>query len=286
MEVLEIILLILAYSLIIIALFLEVICYKKNIETLETIYFTISLLLLIVALTVTYFFRPFNHSDNTNIFILLAMILVALTTPLHILEERRHTIKPIFRKVLIAFSGVLTILVIAGHFTKILNVLQYVVALFLGISVVLSMILIRTTKPKVNIAHREKIERYIAIAVLIMIPLSLLTNYAVDLNGINTKIGFTLPLIFIVLAGSKLWSDIERLSLFKPKNTVKEQNLINYSLTNREKEIALLLIKGNTYKHISEQLFISIPTVKTHVSNIYRKCKINNRIELISLLSN
>ncbi|WP_024770930.1 response regulator transcription factor [Aquimarina macrocephali] len=284
MEVLEIILLILAYSLIIIALFLEVICYTKNIETLETIYFTISLLLLIVALTITYFFKPFN-SDSTNIFILLAMILVALTTPLHILEERRHTIKPIFKKLLIAFSVMLTLLIISGHFIKILNFLQYVVALFLGISVVMSMILIRITKPKVNIVHREKMERYIAIAVLILIPLSLLTNYVVDLNGINTKIGFTLPLIFIVLAGSKLWSDIERLSLFKPKNTVKEQNLINYSLTNREKEIALLLIKGNTYKKISEQLFISIPTVKTHVSNIYRKCKINNRIELISLLS-
>ncbi|MDN5202791.1 LuxR C-terminal-related transcriptional regulator [Fulvivirgaceae bacterium BMA10] len=285
MEILEITLLIIAYTLIIITLFLEIVCYKRNIETLETIAFTVSLLLLIVSLTVTHFFTILQTSGSANVFILFAMVLTGLTTPLNVLEERLHKIRPVFRKFLIIFSGGLLVLIMLGHLIQILDLLQYVVAIFLGASVIFSMILIRTTKPRVKIAHREKMQRNITIAVLIFIPLSLIANFVTDLNGVATKIGFVLPMIFILLAGGKLWDDVHRLSLIKPQNTVREQNLVNYSLTKREKEIALLLVKGNTYRQISEQLFISMPTVKTHVGNIYKKCKANNRIELISLLS-
>jgi DNA-binding NarL/FixJ family response regulator len=55
-------------------------------------------------------------------------------------------------------------------------------------------------------------------------------------------------------------------------------------LTKREQEIATLLTKGITYKEISESLFISMPTVKTHTSNIYKKCGVKNRSELTALL--
>ncbi len=67
MAVVEIFLLVLAYTIIVIALFLEIICYKKNIETQETIAFTTSLLLLIMALTAKYFFQPFYSSGTTDI---------------------------------------------------------------------------------------------------------------------------------------------------------------------------------------------------------------------------
>jgi len=164
-------------------------------------------------------------------------------------------------------------------------VVEYAITIFLGASVIVSMLIIKTTKPKIHIAHREKIERYFASACLILIPLSFVANYVADTSNINIRIGFTIPLIFMLMAGSKLWDDIQRLSLFKSDNNRSLQNFNNYALTKREQEVATLLLKGHTYKQIAEQLFVSIPTVKTHTYNIYKKCKVHSRIELVTLLN-
>ncbi|MGG1514422.1 response regulator transcription factor [Paenibacillus oryzisoli] len=51
-------------------------------------------------------------------------------------------------------------------------------------------------------------------------------------------------------------------------------------LTAREKEVLLLIAEGKTNKDISEELFISIKTVKTHVSNLLMKCELEDRTQL------
>jgi DNA-binding CsgD family transcriptional regulator len=55
-----------------------------------------------------------------------------------------------------------------------------------------------------------------------------------------------------------------------------------YQLTNREKEIINLLIQGFQNKEISQKLFISESTVKTHIQNIYKKLGIQNRVQLVN----
>ncbi|MBN1686299.1 MAG: helix-turn-helix transcriptional regulator [Spirochaetales bacterium] len=57
-------------------------------------------------------------------------------------------------------------------------------------------------------------------------------------------------------------------------------------LSDREKEIAGLLIKGKTNKEIAGLLFISVNTVKSHIKSIYKKLKINNRVQLLYLARN
>ena len=52
-------------------------------------------------------------------------------------------------------------------------------------------------------------------------------------------------------------------------------------LTQREKEILTLIIKGFSNQEIADQLFISIPTVKTHRSNILAKCDVKNTASLV-----
>lgn len=52
-------------------------------------------------------------------------------------------------------------------------------------------------------------------------------------------------------------------------------------LTKREFEVFSLLIEGKTDALISEQLFISLHTIKTHNRSIYKKLKVSNRVELI-----
>lgn len=284
MRSLELILLVFAYTILVLTIFVGFLCYKRNLEKWETLALAISLLVLIVSLTVSPLLERTKAIETTNVFTLLAMVLVGMATPLNVLSERKHKIPKYSKNVLYVIVLILLPLIVVGHFFDFLKYLEYPVIFFLGISVVLSMVLIRVTKPKRIIAHREKVEQIFAIAFLILVPISLFANYALTESGYSLSIGFTLPLIFILLSANKLLDDLERLALFKSKIEPIEQHFKNYSLTDREKEIATHLLKGKTYKNISEELFISLPTVKTHTSNIYRKCGVKNRYELTVLI--
>ncbi|WP_429976046.1 LuxR C-terminal-related transcriptional regulator [Enterococcus sp. DIV0086] len=52
-------------------------------------------------------------------------------------------------------------------------------------------------------------------------------------------------------------------------------------LTEREIEILGEMAKGMTNRAISEKLFISVATVKTHILNIYRKLEVNSRVTAV-----
>lgn len=56
----------------------------------------------------------------------------------------------------------------------------------------------------------------------------------------------------------------------------------DYQLTQREKEILQLLSKGNSFKIIAAELFISIDTVRTHIKHIYDKLHVRSQGEAIS----
>ncbi|HEX5024905.1 MAG TPA: response regulator transcription factor [Agriterribacter sp.] len=55
-----------------------------------------------------------------------------------------------------------------------------------------------------------------------------------------------------------------------------------YQLTFREKEILQLLSKGNSFKLIAAELFISLDTVRTHIKHIYDKLHVRSQGEAIS----
>jgi DNA-binding NarL/FixJ family response regulator len=54
-------------------------------------------------------------------------------------------------------------------------------------------------------------------------------------------------------------------------------------LTAREKEVVLLVAKGLSNLEISEQLFLSEATVKTHLTSILRKLGLRDRTQLVVL---
>jgi DNA-binding CsgD family transcriptional regulator len=64
-----------------------------------------------------------------------------------------------------------------------------------------------------------------------------------------------------------------------------ESKFAEFKITEREKEIILLLQQGLTYKEIGVKLFISVHTVNNHVANIYAKAGASNRIDLLRCLS-
>lgn len=52
------------------------------------------------------------------------------------------------------------------------------------------------------------------------------------------------------------------------------------SLTEREREVMRLIARGYAYKEVAGELFISVKTVETHMSNVLRKLQLTSRHEL------
>ena len=64
----------------------------------------------------------------------------------------------------------------------------------------------------------------------------------------------------------------------EPSKIVEKES---FGITAREKEILEWLVKGSTYEQIALNLFISPGTVSKHIEKIYRKLRVNNKIEAI-----
>jgi len=68
------------------------------------------------------------------------------------------------------------------------------------------------------------------------------------------------------------------LESFRQKDTRESYE----ALSEREKEILLMLTKGFTYKRISAECGISIDTTRTHIKNIYTKLHVNCGTEAVA----
>ena len=56
-----------------------------------------------------------------------------------------------------------------------------------------------------------------------------------------------------------------------------------YVLSPREKEVLQRILHGLQIIEIADMLFLSEHTVRNHIRKIYRKCKVQNRIELMNI---
>ena len=90
-------------------------------------------------------------------------------------------------------------------------------------------------------------------------------------------------LTFIILPGFYLF--LIRTLLQAPSKEVNRNVLKEKGISAREEEVVKLLVKGLSYKEIAGELFISLPTVQSHIGRIYRKTGVNSKIELINLLN-
>ena len=53
-------------------------------------------------------------------------------------------------------------------------------------------------------------------------------------------------------------------------------------LSDRQKEILEMLVDGKSYATISNQLFISVETVRSHIKKMYKVLQVNNKTEAIT----
>ncbi|MCG8480544.1 MAG: helix-turn-helix transcriptional regulator, partial [Spirochaetales bacterium] len=67
-------------------------------------------------------------------------------------------------------------------------------------------------------------------------------------------------------------------------DVVDETFFVEYGLSPREKDVALRLRAEGKTRDIAERLFVSEATINSHIRNIYRKCDVHSRVELVNLM--
>lgn len=93
------------------------------------------------------------------------------------------------------------------------------------------------------------------------------------------------PVFFLLLNGSVLFLCIrELLRSNKETRVLPAESFPDFGFTAREKEIVPLMIEGLSNEKIAERLFISVHTVKNHVTSIFRRVGVANRFELLKFL--
>ncbi|MBE9536617.1 MAG: response regulator transcription factor [Proteobacteria bacterium] len=88
------------------------------------------------------------------------------------------------------------------------------------------------------------------------------------------------------VARGEVWLDKSTVkNLITGMNAIRK-NSKSPMLTKREKEIVALVGKGFKNKEIAQKLYISEPTVKTHLHRVFQKLNVRNRPQLITYVLN
>ncbi len=72
---------------------------------------------------------------------------------------------------------------------------------------------------------------------------------------------------------------IEKIEPEEKTDSKQAETLLN-ELSEREREVALMVAEGMTNQQIADIIFVSLRTVKAHLSSIYSKTGLRNRLEL------
>jgi DNA-binding CsgD family transcriptional regulator len=107
------------------------------------------------------------------------------------------------------------------------------------------------------------------------------------LNSINIKI-YILPGCYLLWSIFASYFNVKYFlfdtNVYASQNFSLEKFLKEYDLTDRETEIVKLLLNGCGNTEICDELSISLPTVKSHISNIFKKACCSSRSELLSII--
>ena len=108
-------------------------------------------------------------------------------------------------------------------------------------------------------------------------------EYRYYIGSLGTDIYTTVVATIFTMVG--IWIGI---NLLKPKtikessnHTIDQKKIKDLHLNEREYEILQLISQGLSNQEIANQLFLALPTIKTHTSNLYSKLDVQSRTQAI-----
>lgn len=146
-----------------------------------------------------------------------------------------------------------------------------------------------------TISFFSKHKQIILYGVLMALLLFLLKWLELRFIIINHSLEIYIGAIALIFTGLGIWL---ALKLAKPKTTTvviekevyisndsefvfNEKEFYKLEISKRELEVLQLMSKGLSNQEIAEQLFVSLNTIKTHVSKIFEKLDVKRRTQAI-----
>lgn len=109
----------------------------------------------------------------------------------------------------------------------------------------------------------------------------LITDYSLDIYIGAIAVFFTLLGIWVATQLSKKKVQVMLPEKKQAGHVLNKGELKKLNLTAREYEVLQLIAQGHTNAEIADNLFLSLSTVKTHVSNIFVKMDVQNRTQAL-----
>lgn len=117
---------------------------------------------------------------------------------------------------------------------------------------------------------------------------SLVTSGAIRSRNIGENISQIVVAAYLIVVAARFFVDkisVKPISYEALTGELSEEVIDAYAtsigLSLREREILGFLLKEKSTQEISELLFISTGTVKSHTHNIYQKADVSNRMQLL-----
>ena len=124
---------------------------------------------------------------------------------------------------------------------------------------------------------------------LVIILLRIL-EYRFFLRDISLEI--YLGIVALIFTAIGIWSGLKIINRkstdsFRNTTAVPDHKMIKkVGISDREYEVLTLMAKGLSNQEIADKLFVSLPTVKTHSSNLYGKLDVQRRTQAIQKARN
>ena len=267
----------------------------------EYIIFLMALTTILLEQTITSYnlinivqFTTLNIILNIVSYVAAAMIIYFLPLFTYEMMGKEWTTK---ERRIFQYISVLPLLgIIIYYITPYKNLINIVLSSTLFLVILYCLIFIYFNYKTIVNKYKKRILKVLLLSTVLFFPYMYLDTKTEQISFLNQWFPYgllSLPLFYMVwnLLSIYLIAKYFKQDIRMKVNSSEEQEeeydnfFAKFSITNREQEIILLLIKGYTYNQLAEELSISLATVKTHVHNIYTKTEVKNKFQLLKLMN-
>ncbi len=139
--------------------------------------------------------------------------------------------------------------------------------------------------------YKESIYFGLALAILFFFVKWIEIHFVLYSQNIETYI-FLIALLFTALgiwlantiSTTKIQTVIVKKEIYISQNfpfEVNQKEIENRKISKRELEVLTLIADGKSNQEIADSLFVAIPTIKTHITNLFEKLEAKRRTQAI-----
>jgi two-component system, NarL family, response regulator LiaR len=101
----------------------------------------------------------------------------------------------------------------------------------------------------------------------------------------DLSIEFYVGLVALFFTGLGIWAGLKltrkQVVMVGPEFILNEPELQRLGISKREHEVLELMAKGLSNQEIADKLFVSLNTIKTHLSNLFLKLDVSRRTQAV-----